>query len=86
MESSILKKLSSSGALFRFQGMLNIIDSRIMTTSIAIRLQELEQDDVMIAGRKLGDIATAILHITHFKTYTGNDEDILLMIEQFRIK
>ena len=81
MENLILNKLNSDGALYRFQGIIQALDEKVCNPSIAKRMQELESDTVLIAGREVGKYATAVLHILGEKKYSGTDAVITELIE-----
>lgn len=77
----ILSKLKHDGAIYRMQGIAAVIQYRITEPEIVAELQTLKQDNVIMLGRPLRYMAIAALDIIGAEKYTGDDKEIIELIE-----
>ena len=77
-----IDKLKSSGAVDRFNGILECWDKKCITKAEENALINLKNDHVIIAGRTISAYATAIIHLLGLEVYDGKDVDIINLISE----
>ena len=80
----IINKLTSDGALFRCQGILECLQSGDKDPHIIDALKNLIGDSVVIMGRKISSYAAAALDILDVETYNGTDEEVIDLIPDLK--
>lgn len=71
-----INKLTSDGAGFRCQGIIECLENNIKIPQAIEALKKLKNDSVIILGRKVSSYAIAALDILGAEKYSGDDEEI----------
>lgn len=77
-----IDKLRSSGAVDRFNGILECLDKKSITKGEEAALRNLRTDSVIIAGRMISAYASAVLHLLGLELYDGEDIDTRRLIAE----
>ena len=79
-KQAIMEGLLSTGAFYRMQAILGIVNHRIMNDAIKTQLLKLKADDENVLGYKISDFAKGALHKFGIEEYIGDDPGILSLI------
>lgn len=80
-DKAILKGLSHNGALIRINGIMFAVKFKHSSDKIITKLKELLSDNTEVDGYSVSQFATAALDVMGITKYTGNDENVLELIE-----
>lgn len=79
-----IEKLHSSGAVYRLNGIVECLDRRSANEEEAAALIALKNDPFILAGRTIGEYATAVLDVLAIETYSGNNRHVLDCISAWK--
>ncbi len=80
----IIDKLTSDGALFRCQGILECIDKDIKDPEVINAVSQLKDDKVIVLGRRVSTWARTALDVLGVEAYIGDDEEVLDFIRDMK--
>ncbi len=81
---TIIEKLKSTGAAYRFNGIMGCLEKGVLLKEEIDLLKTLTQDEVVIAGRKISVYASAVLDLLGIEKYDGKDADIKQLIAELQ--
>ena len=81
-----IAKLQNKAALYRFEGLLECLDGKVLSSDEINAIKHLKEDSVIVCGRKLLCYAFAILDILGIEKYSGSNIDIKRLIIDLNFK
>lgn len=78
---SIMNKLNHAGAGYRIEGLKDCVVFDIKNADVISKIKELKNDDVVVLGWSVGQLATVVLDVLGIEKYKGNDPYMVGMIE-----
>ena len=75
-----IDKLTSDGAVFRCQGLMECLKTNETSEEVVNLIQGLTTDSVIMLGRPVSALATAVLDRLGITPYTGTDQAIIAFI------
>ena len=79
--NDIIVKLQKDGAYHKFIGIVECVRSQTKDETVIAELKKMKSDNAQIAGHSISDFSLAALDVLNVEKYTGNNENVLRIIQ-----
>lgn len=79
--NDIIAKLQKDGAYYKFNGIVECVRSQTKDETVISELKKMKSDHAQIAGYSISDFSFAALDVLNAEKYTGNNENVLRIIQ-----